>query len=463
MRDPLQAFWKRARQSAMLYGALGTIMRVGANVLLLPFVLKRLSEAEQAMWWVFVAWGAVANLADFGFGQSLSRVYSYLFAGAQDFDTEGLGPPPERREPNLPRLRMLNSTVGYLYSRLCLAGTGLLALGGSLFLLHKVQSAANPAALWICWGLYVAAIGYSLATTRWYVACQGVNRVRELQVSNLWSGLAYLVSASALLLWHWGLFAMVAATGLRSVIAHWMCRRAFHQAVPPVAGPRAAPELQMLRKLWPNARKFGVLSLGVYLIFQANVLICSHYLGDKTTASFGLTVQVGTFLTNFSALWLVVKWPAITILRAQGRLREMGVLFARRLVWVMGTFLIGAVLLVLLGNRLLEWKGVQTRLLPESCLVVYLFYLGQQQFYVQFGSLTFTENVVPFFKLSLFTGLGVFLLTAAMTWWLGLWGLVLGPLLATMAVCTWYVPWRGFQGQPLSVREFVCAAVLGRS
>jgi len=446
----------------MLYGAMGTTVRVGANVLLLPFVLKRLSEAEQALWWVFVAWGAAANLADFGFGQSLSRVYSYLFAGAQDFDTEGLRPPPERREPNLPRLRVLNATVGYLYSRLSLAGIALLALGGSFFIFQKAQAAANPLALWICWGCYVGVVGYSLATTRWYIACQGVNRVRELQASNLWSGLAYLVSASILLLWHWGLFAMVAATALRGLIAHWICRSAFHRAVPQVAGRREPPEMQMLRKLWPNARKFGVLSLGVYLVYQANVLICSHYLGDTATASFGLTAQVGAFLTSFSALWLVVKWPEITMLRAQGRLREMGVLFARRLTWVMGTFLIGAVLLVLLGNRLLEWKGVPTRLLPLSCLVVYLFYLGQQLFYVQFGSLTFTENVVPFYKLSLFTGLGVFLLSAALTWWLGLWGLISGPLVATMVVCTWYVPWRGFRGQPLSVREFIRAALLGR-
>ncbi len=86
--------------------------------------------------------------------------------------------------------------------------------------------------------------------------------------------------------------------------------------------------------------------LGAFLTCQANVIACSHFLGDDITASFGLTSQVGWFVTNFSALCLEVKWPEITIPRSQGRPHEMGVLFARRLARVMGTFLVDAVLAV---------------------------------------------------------------------------------------------------------------------
>src|SRR5262245_20130910 len=84
--------WGRIRHSAMLYGVLATGVRVGANIVLLPLVLKMLAPKELALWWVFLALGAVANLADFGFGQAIARIYSYLWAGAEDFETEGLGP-----------------------------------------------------------------------------------------------------------------------------------------------------------------------------------------------------------------------------------------------------------------------------------------------------------------------------------------------------------------------------------
>src|SRR5947207_9604523 len=47
--------WQRLRRSAILYGLFATIIRVGANILLLPLILKRFSPAELALWWVFVA------------------------------------------------------------------------------------------------------------------------------------------------------------------------------------------------------------------------------------------------------------------------------------------------------------------------------------------------------------------------------------------------------------------------
>jgi O-antigen/teichoic acid export membrane protein len=458
----IKSLFRRTARSAVFYGAIGTMVRVGANFLLLPIVLAHLSQQEQALWWVFLSLGAAANLVDFGFGQSLSRVYSYFNAGASDFDVEGLGAPPVQAEPNVERLRVLNATARRLYTRLSLGASVLLAAVGSLFVWRLAGLMEDRGSVWIGWSLYVLVVGYTLATSQWNIACTGVNRMRELQASNLWSGLIYLAVATGLLILNWGLYALVAGSASRAMTAHWLCRRAFHRAVPLAEGSQPTPEPELLRKLWPNAWKFGVLSIGVFLTYKANVLVCSYFLGDDVTASFGLTAQLGDFLTAFSGLWLLVKWPEVTMLRVQGRLEEMSALFARRLALVMGTFVIGALALLFLGNRLLEWKGSQTRLLPAAYLAVYLVYVGQQHFYAQFGSLTYTENTMPFFKLALLTGLAVFLLSALLTWRWGLWGLICGPLMATMAVCTWYVPWRGFRGQPLTVRQFIRAAVIGR-
>ncbi len=455
----LRAGWRRVRQSAMLYGSLATAIRVGANVLLLPFILKQLSGPELALWWVFVTLGLVANLTDFGFSQAITRVYSYLWAGAADFDTEGLGPPPDTCVPNSPRIRQFHRTVRYLYARLALGAMLLLSLGGTFFLLRLAAAAANPTQVWIAWAGYILAIGYNLGTSYWLAACQGVNRPREMQAAFLWSGLAYLLSAVVFLVLGWGLMAMVAATAIRGTVIRQYCRRAFGEAVPVLAGERLQPELSILKRLWPNARKFGLISVAVFLVNNANVLICSRLLGDAATASFGLTCQVGMFIANFSALWLAVKWPQITILRTRGRLEEMAALFAQRLGLVMVTFVGLAVMLVLFGNLLLDWKGSHTRLLSTSLLVVYLLHLGQQQFAVQFGSLTFTENVVPFFKLSLVTGVGLVILSwiMASTW--GLWGLVLAPLISTVGCLCPYMVLRGFRGQPLSIRQFVQAVI----
>jgi hypothetical protein len=120
-----------------------------------------------------------------------------------------------------------------------------------------------------------------------------------------------------------------------------------------------------------------------------------------------------------------------------------------------------SIALVIFGNQLLALKGTQTRLLSTPYLAVYLVYLTQQLLYIQFATLTFTENVVPFFKISLFTGVGLICLSLILTPRWGLWGLLVAPLIAELACSAWYPVLRGFRGQPLSLRQFARAAFLG--
>ena len=457
----LKSLIERLLRSAVFYGAFATCIRLGANIFLLPLVLSKLSSEELALWWIFLALGAFANLAEFGFGPSISRVYSFLWAGAEDVETEGLSVVPNSGLPNLPRIRQLNATVRYLYWRLSLAAMVLLSAAGTLFLLKPAAAFAQSLPIWPAWGLYVIAIGFSLGSNHWMLACQGINRMRGVQKIFLWTGLSYLISATIFILAGFGIMALVIATGLRSLLARELFRRVYLRAVPAVDSLGLNPDPSILKRLWPNAYKFGILSIGVYLQANSNILICSYFLGAQTTAAFGLTAQIGTFLMNFAGLWLAVKWPEITILRTQGRADCMAVLFAKRLALTIGTFVALALLLIMSGNTLLEWKGAQTRLLSNRYLIVYLIYLLQQLFYVQFGSLAYTENVMPFFRVALLTGLGIVGLSVILTLFFGLWGLLLAPFLAETAYSTWFVVRRGFRGQPLTVQQFMRAALVG--
>lgn len=457
----MRSWFKRAWQSALLFGFAGTAVSIGANLLLVPLLLLRLSQQEQALWWMFLAIGSFANLADFGFSQTITRVYSYLWAGVDDYDAEGLRPPPDHGAPNLPQIRRLNATVKQLYARLgfvVLAGAG---AGGSLVLARTVGNTPGATLHWLAWAAFVLSVAYGFAASHWIPACYGINRMREMHIANLWGGVAYLVSAAALLLCDLGLAALVIAFTVRTLLVRGLTRRAYLAAVPPVPGPPVPPDPSLLKRLWPNAYKFGLIALGACLTSNSAVLICGHFLGAAATASFGLTATAGSFLARTAALWLSVKWPQITILRTQGRLEEMSLLFARRLGLVMLSFVLGAALLLALGDWVLGFRGNPTRLLPTSALALYLLLLGMQLFYAQFGSLAYTENVIPFFRISLWTGLVEVLLSVALAWRFGLWGLLAAPLLAELYSC-WFTVRRGFQGQPLSAGQLFRAALTGR-
>src|SRR5271157_5423287 len=128
----VRSMWSRGKQSAVLAGVFGTGIRVSANLLLLPLVLVKLSSSELALWWVFAALGSFGNLADFGFGSTIPRIYNYLFAGAEDFEAEGLREAKNGGEPNFAGISRLNATVRALYLKISLAAIGLLAIGGTV-------------------------------------------------------------------------------------------------------------------------------------------------------------------------------------------------------------------------------------------------------------------------------------------------------------------------------------------
>ena len=85
-----------------------------------------------------------------------------------------------------------------------------------------------------------------------------------------------------------------------------------------------------------------------------------------------------------------------------------------------------------------------------------------QLFYMQLGSLAYTENVVPFFKVAIFTGLWMLALSFIMTWAFGFWGMLTAPLLAEATWNNWHTARRGFIGHLLTPRQFVIAEIGGR-
>ena len=445
----------------MLAGIFGTGIRIGANLLLLPLVLLNLSSSELALWWVFVALGNFGNLADFGFGSTIPRIYSYLMAGAEDFEAEGLIEAKTGGKPNFAGINRLSATVRSLYLKISLAAIALLVIGGTIFVMKPAAQSGVPQKVWCIWAVFVVAVSYNLATYHWVLAVQGLNRMRDLQVVYLWGGLSYTACAAVLLICHAGLASMAIATFVKGFIMHGRCRQIFRQTVPDSGAP-AEPDPHIFKKLWPNTYKFGIIGLGGYCISNVNVLICSQLLGEEITASYGLTVQIGNYLIGFAGLWLGVKWPEIAMLRTQGRLVEMAVLFARRLALVMLSFVGMGLIVLMAGNALLAWKGAHTRLLSGPYLALYLIYVTEGIFCMQFGALAFTENVVPFFKVNLLTGLGVMACSLILTPLFGLWGLLASPLVAETACNTWFTVRRGFQGQPLAPRQFLLAAIRGR-
>src|SRR5689334_17996727 len=86
----VRQFFSRVVRTAVAWSFLATALRFGSALFVLPIILRTVPSEELGLWYVFLSFGALATLVDFGFAPTISRVTSYLWAGAQELRPYGL-------------------------------------------------------------------------------------------------------------------------------------------------------------------------------------------------------------------------------------------------------------------------------------------------------------------------------------------------------------------------------------
>jgi O-antigen/teichoic acid export membrane protein len=60
----MKVLFRRTIQSAVAWTFLTTMLRVGANVFVLPLILRKLPPEHLGLWYVFLTIGGIALMAD---------------------------------------------------------------------------------------------------------------------------------------------------------------------------------------------------------------------------------------------------------------------------------------------------------------------------------------------------------------------------------------------------------------
>ena len=72
------------------WGYAATVFNVGAGLILLPFILHKMSADTVAVWNIFQTITFLVFLLDFGFRPSFARNLSYIFSGVRSLQTIGV-------------------------------------------------------------------------------------------------------------------------------------------------------------------------------------------------------------------------------------------------------------------------------------------------------------------------------------------------------------------------------------
>ena len=128
----------------------------------------------------------------------------------------------------------------------------------------------------------------------------------------------------------------------------------------------------ILKAISPNAVKVGLTQLGGFCVTKSALLIGSAFLTLEETACYGITLHIIDILARCSTVYYQYITPKI----AQGRAnKDMGALrryFIYSIGILVGTFIVGGLVIATLGNWGLNLIGSETQFLPTTMLCIML-------------------------------------------------------------------------------------------
>ncbi len=434
--------YKRFANTAVFWSWIFNFVRLAYGIILLPLVLHKLSAADLGMYYVLLSLAGLAQLVDFGFGETIGRFITYAMGGAREIQAQGLPKPGDRDAPNYTLLWELLATTRFIYRCLTLAVFVIVGLWGTYLVELRIHETSSVLITRLAWLVTLAGTMFEIYANWWCVYLRSMNEVVAAARINVVVFMVRLALAAGLLWAGAGLLSIPIAAVLSDGLMRWLARSRCLALLKDHPSPPKSEVKKMLKILWPNTWRVGVLLFSSYLTVNANTAICTGVFGLVANAKYGLSIQLMNIASTMASVWFTVKRPALGQCLARHDLASVRRIFWPRL-WLQNlTFLFLAAGVVLCGSLALKWIGGGKEMLSMGWLAVLMLYFFLYSHIVTWATLLATANNLAYVWPSVATNVLSLILSLLLVYFttLGLGALVLGPLLAGAVFNFWYWP-----------------------
>lgn len=433
---------KQISKRDLLWGYLAQFLNIGSGIIIVPVALKYLSTEDIGLWYLFIAIASLAQLVEFGFQPTISRMVSYVYSGASELKSEGV--PDITGSINYQMLYDLIESSKYIYRYVAFVVAVVLLIFGSLYL--NTFQAFKEKQLF-AWVLFTFATVINFYYTYFNGLMIGKGSQSTLYRITAISKVLMLITAIPLLVIDYGLISMALGTLVSIAFTRGFLYIYFNnkeQADIKALNEIKEAKASYIKIVWLSAWKLGLTSIGAFLILRVNQFIVSSYLGLKVAASYGLTVQIIGIISSVSSMYFILNIPKITSLQSVRNREIIWRIVKKSYFFVHVLYVFGCVALVLVGIPILDFLKVNTSLVPMNLLTVMLIMYGLELNHSISATFLTTLNQVPFLYSSIISGIFIVLvsLSIAKFTMFGVVGIVLGQLIIQALYNNWYWPFR---------------------
>lgn len=387
----------------------------GVNVILLPFVLNRLSKNEIGLWYTFSAIGAIAVLLDFGLMTTVTRNVASIWSGVSVLRREGYDT-SDRNSDGLPNYQLLEQFLEALrlvYFAMSMVILVLLSTVGSVYIVSICKGQISASRYLPAWIVYLIAVATSVYYNYLNSVLKGMGAISESQKTTVVSKMVQLVLSMAGLLLGYGLLGISVAYLLSAVAMRQSAERyfwnyennRFHIRLTPLYKTHPCEVSSLLKAIWPNTYKEGVITLAGYLSGQADILFSSAFLSLGASSAIGLTQQMFTLIIPIGNALYNSYVPLFSMDRIEGNQSDLKQKFCLSSGVSCYTALFGGLAAVCIAPYALRLIHSHSVIIGKMPAMLMLLYLLLNNNHTLCGSFIATGNRVPTYKAYVFTSI----------------------------------------------------------
>ncbi len=445
----------------IVWSYVGTILSMGANLLMLPFLMYFLSDDMLGLWYIFASIGAIATLFDFGFGVTFARNITYAWVGARKLKKEGVEF-VHNSEPDYKLMKKVLITCKIIYGLIAGAALILLLTVGTGYVLYVSRELLGNMHI-IAWIIYAIAVFLNLYYGYYASFLRGVGDVAQANKNTVLARLVQIILMILLLFMGYGLIGACVAylaygTLFRLLGKHYFYKyKGIGAKLNEIEEKPSKTEIkEMFNVVWHNAWRDGAISLCNYCCNQITTLICSAYLSLAETGVYSIGVQIASAIATIAGTLYNTYQPELQsayIMHDKEKLRRLISMIVMSFVYLFTVGTVGFCVVAVPLLRLIKPSAVVSiPVLLGLCL--YQFILKYRNCYTSYFSCTNRIIYVNGFIISAVLCVGLSFFSIGILNW-GVWGLIFAQIISQAIYNMWHWPSMAHKELELSMKNMI--------
>lgn len=456
----------RISKMDIIWSYIGTVMSMGSNLLMLPFLIYFLSEEMLGLWYVFASIGAVATLFDMGFSVTFARNITYCWSGAKTLKKENVEF-TDNSEADYRLMKNVLTTCKIIYG--ILGGIALiLLLSVGTFYVKYVSRGLDSTVTIIAWIIYAIAAFLNLYYGYYASFLRGVGAVERANKNTVYARMAQIILTIILLFCGTGLIGACIAYLVYGMVFRLLGKYHFYKYKgigEHLAQIKQRTDKNQIKELflvvWHNAWRDGSISIANYFCNQASTIICSMYLSLSEVGIYSIGVQIAQAIAQISGTLYTAYQPELQSAYISSNIEKMKKTMSIIVMTFIYLFVLGTLGVIIIGLPILRLIKPNTVVsVPVLIgLCIYQFMLKLRNCYTSYFSCT---NRILYVNGFIFSAVICVLLSVYMIGplHLGIWGLIIAQIISQAIYNIWKWPIKAHKEMKLTLGELFSLGTL---